>query len=236
MASIKLKHSSGNGTILNSPAANPSSDITLKLPSTTGSAGQILKVASANHSSTNAELEFGAEGASGKILQIVQGTTTSTNNYASVDFQNTVVTVNITPVNSSSKFLLKSFVSFGVGANDCPVSFNFSDSLHASGATHALAPMSTDGTNGASGQRLPAYFGIGSFQDVGSLDDYFLGNVYGEFLYTPASANSNQRAFTVMVRSGFGRNVRFNMNAHYNAGDPKDIRATSSIIVMEVGT
>ena len=61
MASIKLKHTSGNGTILNSPAANPSSDITLKLPSTTGSAGQVLKVASANHSSTNAELEFGAD-------------------------------------------------------------------------------------------------------------------------------------------------------------------------------
>ena len=64
MASIKLKHSGGNGTILNSPAANPSSDVTLKLPSTTGSAGQVLKVASANHSSTNAELEF-ATGAVG---------------------------------------------------------------------------------------------------------------------------------------------------------------------------
>tara|TARA_Y100000401_G_scaffold99020_1_gene87084 strand:+ start:55 stop:780 length:726 start_codon:yes stop_codon:yes gene_type:complete len=60
MGAIKLKHTSGNGTILNSPAANPSSDITLKLPSTTGSAGQVLSVASANHSSTNAELEFAA--------------------------------------------------------------------------------------------------------------------------------------------------------------------------------
>jgi len=65
MASIKLKHTSGNGTILNSPAANPSSDITLKLPSTTGSAGQVLQVASANHSSTNAELEFAAVSAGG---------------------------------------------------------------------------------------------------------------------------------------------------------------------------
>ena len=62
MASIKLKHASGNSTILNSPAANPSADVTLKLPSTTGSAGQFLKVASANHSSTNAELEFAAAG------------------------------------------------------------------------------------------------------------------------------------------------------------------------------
>ena len=60
MASIKLKHSSGNGTILNSQAANPSADVSFKLPSTTGSAGQVLQVASANHSSTNAELEFAA--------------------------------------------------------------------------------------------------------------------------------------------------------------------------------
>ena len=45
--------------------------MTLKLPSTTGSAGQVLKVASANHSATNAELEFGAD-TGGKILQVVQ--------------------------------------------------------------------------------------------------------------------------------------------------------------------
>ena len=65
MASIKLKHSSGNSTILNSPAANPTNDVTLKLPSTTGSAGQVLQVASANHSATNAELEFAAAAAGG---------------------------------------------------------------------------------------------------------------------------------------------------------------------------
>ena len=78
MASVKLKHTDGNGTILHSPAANPSSDVTLKLPSTTGSAGQVLSVASANHSSTNAELEFGS---GGKVVQCAYkqwNTTTST--------------------------------------------------------------------------------------------------------------------------------------------------------------
>ena len=58
---VKLKHASGNGTVIGAPAANPSADITLKAPSTTGSAGQVLKVASANHSSTNAELEWAAD-------------------------------------------------------------------------------------------------------------------------------------------------------------------------------
>ena len=83
MASIKLKHASGNSTILNSPAANPSSDITLKLPSTTGSAGQVLQVASANHSSTNAELEFAAAASGGGITvahTFRRTTTTATNN------------------------------------------------------------------------------------------------------------------------------------------------------------
>ena len=77
MASIKLKHSSGNGTIINSPAANPSSDITLKLPSTTGSAGQVLSVASANHSSTNAELEFAATSAGVTMIDQYRVTTNS---------------------------------------------------------------------------------------------------------------------------------------------------------------
>ena len=62
MSSVKLKHSSGNGTIINGPVANPSADITLKVPSTTGSAGQVLSVATANHSATNAELEWAAGG------------------------------------------------------------------------------------------------------------------------------------------------------------------------------
>ena len=170
----------------------------------------------------------------GKILQIVQATTTGTNNYASVDFQNTVITVNITPTASDSKFLVKSVVQFGIGSKQCAVSFNFSDSLHASGTTHPIAPMSGDGTNGASNSRLPAYFGIGSFDDASDVDNYFVGNVYGEYLYTPAYQNTNQRAFTVMVRSSFGDNVRLNMNAHYNASNPRDMRPTSSITIMEV--
>ena len=85
MGAIKLKHTSGNGTILNSPAANPSSDITLKLPSTTGSAGQVLTVASANHSSRNAELEFAAAASGGgiTIAQTFRRTSTTATNGAS---------------------------------------------------------------------------------------------------------------------------------------------------------
>ena len=90
MASIKLKHASGNSTILNSPAANPSSDVTLKLPSTTGSAGQVLKVASANHSATNAELEFVAAGETGR--KVTYGSWVSTSSGTEIAFTSIAAT------------------------------------------------------------------------------------------------------------------------------------------------
>ena len=103
MASIKLKHTSGNGTILNSPAANRSSDITLKLPSTTGSAGQVLQVASANHSSTNAELEFAASSgttinnnADNRIIT-GSGTANTLEGEANATFDGNKLTVTSTP-------------------------------------------------------------------------------------------------------------------------------------------
>ena len=210
--------------------ALPAANLTGTLPAL--NAASLTKIPAANIVGV-ATAGLTKTGGFGAILQVVQATTTGTNNYASVDFQNTILTVNITPVNSSSKFLIKSLVHFGIGSEDCSVSFNFSDSLHASGTTHPIAPMSTDGTNGASNSRLPAYFGFGSFAGT-AVDDFWLGNAYGEYLYTPASASSSQRAFTVMVRSAEGINVRFSMNGQYNAGNPRDMRPTNSITVMEV--
>ena len=121
MASIKLKHASGNSTILNSPAANPSADVTLKLPSTTGSAGQVLQVASANHSATNAELEFAAAAAGGKILQVLQDvktdvqsfTISSSSEYGSILGTVTNLSQAITLSNASHQVLVQGFISLG---------------------------------------------------------------------------------------------------------------------------
>ena len=142
MASIKLKHTSGNGTILNSPAANPSSDITLKLPSTTGSAGQVLSVASANHSSTNAELEFAAAGG-GKLLQMVNTTQESVVTYASSSFVDlSGITATINGVTSGSKIIVDIRLMVGRGA-DTGVGFKlFRDSTFLpafSGSTETFA-------------------------------------------------------------------------------------------------
>jgi hypothetical protein len=121
MSSVKLKHSSGNGTIINAPAANPSADITLKVPSTTGSAGQALKIASANHSSTNAELEWGG---AGKILQVLQSVKTnassSTTKESWLDIAGTdqagsgsIFCVKITPSAATSKILFTAVLNVG---------------------------------------------------------------------------------------------------------------------------
>ena len=105
MGAIKLKHTSGNGTILNSPAANPSSDITLKLPSTTGSAGQVLSVASANHSATNAELEFVAAGG-GKLLKYETTAYSTQVSHSGTSYVDTGLSRTIQPSAASSKILV----------------------------------------------------------------------------------------------------------------------------------
>ena len=114
---VKLKHASGNGTVIGAPAANPSADITLKAPSTTGSAGQVLAVASANHSSTNAELEWVGEG---KILQVVQTVNqaahaSGTNAIAQGAWFTPSITVAITPSSTSSKILFTGHVAASSG-------------------------------------------------------------------------------------------------------------------------
>ena len=43
MGSIKFPHASGNSMSIAAPASNPASDLELKLPSTVGSAGQVLQ-------------------------------------------------------------------------------------------------------------------------------------------------------------------------------------------------
>ena len=236
-AKIKLNAASGGGSISIQAPSSSSNNRVIALPDIAdGTLVTSQSTLDATKLSGNLPALNGSaltNLSAGKILQVVQATTTGTNNYASVNFQNTVATVNITPVNSSSKFLIKSVIMFGIGSEDCATSFNFSDSLHASGTTHPIAPMG-DSNNGSSGSNMGAYFGQGSFAGT-AVDDFWLGNAYGEFLYTPASASSSQRAFTVMVRSSEGINVRFNMNGQYNAANPRDMRTSSSITVMEVG-
>ena len=91
MASIKLKHSGGNGVIIAAPSSNPASDRTITLPSTAD--GTML-------TTTNPK--------TGNIIQVVSTTktdTTSTNTSGSfTDISG--MSVSITPSSTSSKILI----------------------------------------------------------------------------------------------------------------------------------
>ena len=59
MAGVKIAAAANGGSAEIAGPPSSSANTVLKLPADTGSAGQYLKVATANHSSTNAELEWG---------------------------------------------------------------------------------------------------------------------------------------------------------------------------------
>ena len=98
MGSLKFPHASGNSMSIAAPATNPASDLSLKLPATIGTAGQVLK-----NSSTAGTLEFGSL-TTGKILQVVGnlntggGTSTTSTNWTE-----TYITDTITPTALGSK-------------------------------------------------------------------------------------------------------------------------------------
>ncbi len=58
MAEVKITAASGGGSAGIAGPPSSSANTVLKLPADTGAAGKVLKVKSANHSATNAELEW----------------------------------------------------------------------------------------------------------------------------------------------------------------------------------
>ena len=100
MSSIKLRHSSGNSMSITAPATNPASDLSLKLPATIGTAGQVLK-----NSSTAGTLEFGSPG---RILQVVQALKRDTSSSSSTSYVDLPgLSQAITPASTSNKVLVQ---------------------------------------------------------------------------------------------------------------------------------
>jgi len=103
MAGVKIAAAASGGSAEIAGPPSSSANTVLKLPADTGSAGQVLKVKSANHSSTNAELEWAAD-AGGKILQVVKGSEiTDQISTTSTTYADTGTTVTITPSSSNNK-------------------------------------------------------------------------------------------------------------------------------------
>ena len=200
MASIKLKHTSGNGTILNSPAANPSSDITLKLPSTTGSAGQILQVASANHSSTNAELEFAT--AAGAVKQVKKTVVTAlesiTCDTSGTGSHDSSLAVTITP-SSASNIIYVSAFAFGEGNTQDQTRFSTrlkkvisggSTSYYPTPIGNRLGVFSMTGYSNLNASNTPDSFGIPNFPDTAGTTNAITYTLQFMYQYGTSSAGT----------------------------------------------
>jgi hypothetical protein len=102
MAGVKIAAAASGGSAEIAGPPSSSANTVLKLPADTGSAGQVLKVKSANHSATNAELEWAAD-SGGKILQVVKGSEiTDQISTTSTTYADTGTTVTITPSSASN--------------------------------------------------------------------------------------------------------------------------------------
>ena len=226
MSSVKLKHSSGNGTIINAPAANPSADITLKVPSTTGSAGQVLKVATANHSSTNAELEWAAAPA-GKILQVLHNTKTDT--WSSTAQQSwteiggvdqagagSVFGINITPSATSSKVLFRATIGVGF------------DQSHDFVAGRLIGGGSVLAQADAANNRLRA----AGHCTAMATDDGHESLIQMEFLHSP---NTTSETLYKVELYSWHANTMYVNRSYRDYNDIYDFRCVSSITAMEVG-
>ena len=231
MSSLKLKHATGNGTILHSPAANPSSDVTLKLPSTTGSAGQVLKVASANHSATNAELEFGTD-TGGKLLQVIQSLKTNQNDVTGSNgaFQNipgtdqsgsgSVFCVKITPSSTSSKILFKANIYAASGESGGASPYCAFRLMRNS------TPIAI--STAASGSAINA-----TFKSFNSDGVYEGQSCQFDFLDSPGLAS--EITYKVQVGSYQSRVVEINGPFNLDTSDHYSHGCVSNLIVMEIG-
>ena len=124
---VQYTAGSGGGSAAFVGPPSSSADTKLKLPADTGAAGKVLKVKSANHSATNAELEWAAD-QGGKILQVksasqkdAQSTTADSSDVTGADkllyhTWGTLITglsLTITPADNNNKILIMYDVALG---------------------------------------------------------------------------------------------------------------------------
>ena len=170
----------------------------------------------------------------GSVIQVVSAHHTNHTQYASADYQATSTQVSITPKRPDSKFLVRASMYGGVENHDVAVGFSFYDSL-ISTSSPIVADNQSGGspTNGGTGHRMGAFFGITSWASDSLPDDWFIGTAVGEYLYTPSYQNVTTRTFGVLVKTSYGYWFRENMGQR-NAVDPRDMRVASQITVMEI--
>jgi len=199
MSQIKLKHSGGNSVIIAAPDSNPASDRTLKLPS--DGDGTIL--------TTNS--------ATGKILQVKQTvkddvTSTTSTSFAAISG----MSVNITPIATSSKVLL--MVDLKIGGDGAVVQVRFKR------GTNTIYTGNNAGAN--FNDITMATYG-GSNTGSGYYDAAFVG---GQFLDSPNTTSQ----VTYAVHWARQNSATAYLNRTGYDGGNFSSRMSSSITVMEV--
>ena len=237
MASVKLKHTDGNGTILHSPAANPSADVTLKLPSTSGSAGQVLQVASANHSATNAELEFAAAGG-GKILQVVPtvangaSSVTISNQYdnnSSYIYYLTSLNTTLTTTATNSKILISANIFGEANQVDNVIGFVLSSSINSGTDTPIDALRGQEYGNRP---RVTAMMSVGYYGN--DQDSTPSVTTFSNFIYAPQQASGTSIVIKIGV-VGVSTTGTFYLNRTVGHGNSNSYEyGVSSLTLQEV--
>jgi len=236
MAGVKIAAAASGGSAEIAGPPSSSANTVLKLPGDTGSAGQVLKVKSANHSATNAELEWAAD-AGGKILQVVQSTksdTTSIDAASWADITGTdeagggsVWECNITPSAATSKILVHVDIKIGSNAYQQDALFQLYRTM---GGTSTLVYAGD-----AADSRGRCFWGTEEFGYAsGTSAQYYMKQVSANYLDTITGWSSGAVTYNVKWYGRSGSVLYLNRTGadSDNVNYPRTI---SSIIVQEVG-
>tara|TARA_B100000424_G_scaffold257573_1_gene238627 strand:- start:496 stop:1161 length:666 start_codon:yes stop_codon:yes gene_type:complete len=215
---IKLVHSGGNSVSIAVPTSNPSaSEVEFKLPSSDGSANQVLKTDGSGN------LSFG-EDAGGKILQVVSVTKTNTASFSvgsggQYSYTDTSFRATITPASASNKILIQVIAS---------VSVDSSQWIHIS--------LQKDGSDisGAIGDADGSRNRATHFQ--GYPPDGFDKTVPVPILYLDTAGNTTSRYYNLGFShtSGLTRTMYLNRSGSTDNNNFNYARPISTITVMEI--
>jgi len=216
MAGIKIKAAANNGSAEIAGPPDSSANTVLKLPADTGSAGKVLKIKSANHSATNAELEWAAD--SGKILQVlsshkVNSFATTSSSFVDV----TDISRTIDPIAASSKIYIVISLHFGGAAGSYP-GFN-------------LLRGSTIVTQGTNGTGVMTNCTWGDYVDHQSKT---YSTAYN-FLDSPSYSVGDTLTYKLQIASLYASKEVCINRANSGTNATYVMNGTSTITVMEVG-
>ena len=212
--SIKLKHSGGNSVSLNPPTSAPtSSEVAFKLPTSDGSAGQILTTDGSGNLSWKTP---------SKILQVVSITKTdvssiSTSGDTFYNYDDASLKVTLTPSSASNKILILGdiCVSSHTNVERMFVRLNKNGSF----ITGAVGDADGNRARSMTSQRQQ-HLNYPTFHSISFLD-------------TAGDTNSRYYNVAVAQDSGSGRNVQFNRS--YNDNNSFSYaRYSSTLTAMEI--